>query len=109
MGAVFSVPWTRIPWQDGPQRLRAAGLVLAALTPAADAEDLRDVAARDYPRLAVALGSEGRGMSSRWMEAADLRVRIAMRPGVDSLNVAAAAAVACFALAPRPDAGTPGD
>jgi tRNA G18 (ribose-2'-O)-methylase SpoU len=108
MGAVFSVPWTRIPWDDGPQRLRAAGLVVAALTPDADAEDLRDVAARRHPRLALVLGSEGQGSSARWIEAADLRVRIPMRHGVDSLNVAAAAAVACYALAPPTDAGAGG-
>lgn len=109
MGAVFSVPWTRIPWKDGPQRLREAGLVVAALTPAADAEDLRAVASRTYPRLAVVVGSEGPGSSERWIEAADLRVRIPMRHGVDSLNAAAAAAVACYALAPRGDADTDTD
>jgi tRNA G18 (ribose-2'-O)-methylase SpoU len=50
----------------------------------------------------LAVGSEGDGLSSRWLDGADARVRIAMAAGVDSLNVAAAAAVACFALGPAP-------
>lgn len=99
MGAVFAVPWTRVPWFEGAGLLRGAGLELAALTPALDAPPLGDVDPSAHPRLALALGSEGPGLSSRWLEAADLRVRIPMRDGVDSLNVAAAAAVACYALA----------
>ena len=54
-----------------------------------------------HPRLALAIGSEGEGLSERWLGAADLRVRIAMQGGIDSLNAAAAAAVAFHALAPR--------
>jgi tRNA G18 (ribose-2'-O)-methylase SpoU len=101
MGAVFAVPWTRIPWFEGPDLLREAGLELLALTPAEDAVDIRDVSAAAHPRLALAIGSEGEGLSERWLNAADLRVRIAMRGGIDSLNAAAAAAVAFHALAPR--------
>ncbi|MBA3690874.1 MAG: RNA methyltransferase [Actinobacteria bacterium] len=100
MGAVFSVPWTRIPWFEGPDLLREAGLELLALTPASDAVDIRDVGAGAHPRLALAIGSEGDGLSERWLGAADLRVRIAMHGGIDSLNAAAAAAVAFHALAP---------
>jgi tRNA G18 (ribose-2'-O)-methylase SpoU len=100
MGAVFSLPWTRIPWFEGPVLLRNAGLTLAALTPSADATSLDDVDADEHRRLALALGSEGHGLSERWLEAADLRLRIPMRPGTDSLNVAAAAAVAVYALRP---------
>lgn len=99
MGAVFSMPWTRVPWFEGPQLLRDAGFELAALTPAPDALRLDDVDPTEHPRLALALGSEGHGLSERWIGAADLRVRIPMREGIDSLNVAAAAAVACYALA----------
>jgi tRNA G18 (ribose-2'-O)-methylase SpoU len=99
MGAVFSVPWTRVPWFEGPQLLRDAGFELAALTPAPNAIRLGDVDPTEHPRLALALGSEGHGLSERWIGAADLRVRIPMREGIDSLNVAAAAAVACYALA----------
>ena len=101
MGAVFSVPWTRIAWFEGPDLLRGAGLELFALTPAPDAVDIRDLDPAAHPRVALALGSEGDGLSARWLEAADRRVRIAMADGVDSLNVAAAAAVAFHALALR--------
>lgn len=101
MGAVFSVPWTRIPWFEGPDLLHGAGLELLALTPAADAVDIRDVSAAAHPRLALAIGNEGDGLSERWLGAADLRVRIAMHGGIDSLNAAAAAAVAFHELAPR--------
>ncbi|HET6918935.1 MAG TPA: TrmH family RNA methyltransferase, partial [Jiangellaceae bacterium] len=49
-------------------------------------------------RFAVVVGSEGEGLSQRWLSDADIRVRIPMRPGIDSLNVAAAAAVAFYVL-----------
>ncbi len=99
MGAVFSIPWTRVPWFEGPDLLRDAGLTLLALTPAPDAVDLRDVDAGALERAALAIGNEGDGLSERWLRAADLRVRIPMREGIDSLNAAAAAAVAFYALA----------
>jgi len=95
MGAVFSLPWTRIVHRDGPALLRDAGFTIAALTPDGDA-DLQDAPAPD--RLALVLGSEGPGVSTRWREAADLRVRIDMHEDIDSLNVAAAAAIALYAL-----------
>jgi len=98
MGAVLSVPWTRIDWREGPSLLREHGFALVALTPAADAVPLEDVDQAAHPKLALALGSEGQGLSSRWLEAADLRVRIPMREGIDSLNVAAAAAIAFHVL-----------
>jgi tRNA G18 (ribose-2'-O)-methylase SpoU len=100
MGAVFSVPWTRIPWFEGPDLLRDAGFTLLALTPAADAVDLRDVDTAALDRAALAIGNEGDGLSERWLRAADLRVRIPMREGIDSLNAAGAAAVAFYALTP---------
>lgn len=99
MGAVFSVRWTRIPWFEGPDLLHDAGLEIVALSPAADGMDIRGVDREAYPRLAIAIGNEGDGLSDRWLDAADLRVRIAMHSGVDSLNAAAAAAVAFHALA----------
>jgi tRNA G18 (ribose-2'-O)-methylase SpoU len=105
MGAVFTLPWTRIDWRDGPERLRAAGVRLLALTPAPGAEAIEGVAVA--PPFAVVLGSEDPGLSERWTSAADERVRIPMRAGVDSLNVAAAAAVAMYVLGPR-GAATPG-
>ncbi len=95
MGAVFVVPWTRIDHQQGPALLHDAGFTLAALTPEGETE-LTTYAQPE--RLALVLGSEGAGISCRWREAADVRLTIAMRDGVDSLNVAAAAAIALHAL-----------
>jgi tRNA G18 (ribose-2'-O)-methylase SpoU len=101
MGAVFSVPWTRLPdWYDALPRLSSLGYTTVALTLAADAEPVeRVVTALD--RLALVLGSEGHGLSPRWESAADRRAVIAMREGIDSLNVAASAAVACYAATRR--------
>jgi tRNA G18 (ribose-2'-O)-methylase SpoU len=99
MGTVFQVPWTRISvWPDGIDEIRAAGFTVAALTLRPDAVSL-DVLARNPPaRLALLLGTEGDGLSSAATARADLTVRIPMSRGVDSLNVAAAAAVALWAL-----------
>lgn len=99
MGEVFAVPWARVtPWPDGLGALRDAGYVTVALTPAAAAEPLPVLAADPPARLAVLLGEEGPGLSGAALAAADRRVAIPMAAGVDSLNVAAAAAVACYAL-----------
>lgn len=101
MGAVFALPWTRVEvWYEALPRLRAAGFRTVALTLAADAVDLADVPAAVHPRgrTALVLGSEGPGLSRRWQATADVRARIPMRAGIDSLNVASAAAVACYAL-----------
>jgi tRNA G18 (ribose-2'-O)-methylase SpoU len=101
MGAVFAVPFTRLPdWRSGLAELRAAGFRLLALTPSADAVPVDEITFRG--RLALLLGTEGDGLSARWLEAADAQVRIPMRGGVDSLNVAAAAAIACYLLAEPP-------
>jgi tRNA G18 (ribose-2'-O)-methylase SpoU len=103
MGAVFSVPWTRVDdWYDTLPRLAAAGFTTVALTPDEAAESLADFAAwassaTPRPRLAIAVGSEGPGLTPRWISSAERRVRIEMAAGVDSLNVAAAAAVAFYA------------
>jgi tRNA G18 (ribose-2'-O)-methylase SpoU len=98
MGTVLTQPWTRLPAGDVATMLRESGFTVAALTPAADAVDLATLA-RDVPaRLALLLGTEGDGLSEAAARSADLRVRIPMAPGVDSLNVAAASAVACWAL-----------
>ncbi|HET7721101.1 MAG TPA: TrmH family RNA methyltransferase, partial [Acidimicrobiales bacterium] len=67
-----------------------------ALTPTAGAEDIRSLAPR--PRRALLVGAEGPGLSPRALAGADRRVRIAMAPGADSLNVATAAAVALHHL-----------
>jgi tRNA G18 (ribose-2'-O)-methylase SpoU len=101
MGAVFSLPWARLAdWATAPALLRQAGFRTVALTPALDALDLEDARRllADAERLAIMLGTEGAGLSGRWAAGAELRVRIPMHAGIDSLNVAAAAALACYRL-----------
>lgn len=101
MGTVFSVPWTRLPdWYDALPSLSAAGFTTVALTLADDAVAI-DEAVAGVDRLALVLGSEGHGLSERWEQAADRRAIIPMAAGVDSLNVAAATAVACYVAARR--------
>jgi len=98
MGTVFQVPWTRIePWPDGVAELRAAGFVSAALALSEDAITLDELVADPPERLAMVLGAEGHGLKATTVAACDLVVRIPMAGGVDSLNVAAAAAVAFWA------------
>ena len=100
MGTVFQVPWTRIdPWpRGGVESLRAAGFTVAALALAEGSVTLEELAAAPPQRLALVLGAEGDGLSRQTVAAADLAVRIPMAGGVDSLNVAAAGAVAFWAL-----------
>ncbi|HEX6918502.1 MAG TPA: RNA methyltransferase [Phycicoccus sp.] len=107
MGTVFQVPWTRIdPWPAGVGTLRDLGFTVAALALAPEAVSLDTLAANPPDRLALVLGTEGDGLSPRTLAAVDLVVTIPMAGGVDSLNVAAAGAVAAWALrverAPRP-------
>lgn len=102
MGTVFQVPWARIdPWPAGIAELQAAGFVVAALALRDDAVSLDELAADPPERLALVLGTEGDGLSRRTAAGADMVVRIPMAAGVDSLNVAAAAAVASWATRPR--------
>ncbi|MDF5757265.1 RNA methyltransferase [Spongiactinospora sp. TRM90649] len=102
MGAVFSIPYARMgEWYEGLSRLREAGYRTLALTPDQKATPLSGV--EPTGRMALLLGSEGDGLSSRWLEEADEAVCIPMSPsamaaGVDSLNVVAAAAVAAHDL-----------
>lgn len=100
MGAVFTVPYTRMPdWRDGLSEVRAAGFTLLALTPAPDAVPLSEAVAKTAgTRRALLLGTEGDGLSAHWTTESDLRVRIPMSHDVDSLNVSAAAAIACYEL-----------
>jgi tRNA G18 (ribose-2'-O)-methylase SpoU len=95
MGHVLRVPFAELPgeWPGSLDLLRAAGLRVAALTPAPDALPLA-AAGLAGTRTALLLGAEGPGLTPEALAAADLRVRIPMAPGVDSLNVATAAAVA---------------
>lgn len=102
MGEVLAVPYAyAASWPAGLAAVRAAGFRLLALTPAADATPLDRVVVAADDRVAVLLGAEGPGLSMDAQAASDLRVRIPMAAGVDSLNVAAAAAVACWALGRR--------
>ncbi len=101
MGAVFSVPYARMEgWYDGPDALSRAGFTTVALTPAADAVEIED-AVCGLDKVALLMGSEGPGLSRRWMESADRRAVIPMAADIDSLNVAAATAVACYVTARR--------
>jgi len=75
---------------------------VGAIFRSAAALDVDELAARKPDRLALVLGTEGAGMSAETLAAVDLAVKIPMRPGVDSLNVAAASAVAFWELRPRP-------
>lgn len=102
MGTVFQVPWTRIaPWPAGVGALRTRGFTVAALALTDDAVLLDALAADPPDRLALIFGTEQAGLRPRTRATADLTVRIPMAGGVSSLNVAAAAAVALWAL--RPD------
>ncbi len=101
MGAVFSVPYARVEdWYDAVAALSDKGFTTIALTLAEDAVDLgQAVAGRE--RIALLMGTEGHGLSERWQSTADVRAVIPMAAGVDSLNVAAATAVACYVARAR--------
>jgi tRNA G18 (ribose-2'-O)-methylase SpoU len=99
MAAVLQIPWTRLPeWPQGADELHAAGFEIAALALDDDAIDL-DAYATDPPeRVALLFGTEGDGLSRAALSNADRVVTIPMQHGIDSLNVAAASAVALWAL-----------
>lgn len=101
MGAVFALPWTRLAtWSGAMADLEARGFTTVALTLAADSQPLEEAVA-GVERLALVLGSEGHGLSTQWQRTASRRAVIPMQAGVDSLNVAAAAAVACWVAGSR--------
>jgi len=94
MGHVLAVPFARLaPWPDALGDLQEAGTTVVALTPDPDAEPIDRVGPLPRPVLLV-VGAEGPGLSAATLAGADRRVRIPMAAGVDSLNVATAAAVA---------------
>ena len=109
LGHVLRVPWTRLtPWPAAVRALADQGFAVLALTPAADAEPIGWVAdalgrtapqGADRRRVALIVGAEGAGLTAAAMSAPARRVRIPLAPGVDSLNVATAAAVALHAVA----------
>lgn len=99
MGTVFQVPWARFDaWPRGLRALRDEGFVIAGLALEEDSVSLRDFAATRPARAAIVMGTEGDGLRSTTLAETDTRVLIPMAHGVDSLNVAAATAVACYAL-----------
>jgi tRNA G18 (ribose-2'-O)-methylase SpoU len=101
MGAVLAVPYARLAdWRGGLAEVRAAGFRLLALTPDAAAIPIDMLERAPADKLALLIGGEGDGLSGRWLGTADQLVRIPMSRGVDSLNVASAAAIACYLLAP---------
>jgi tRNA G18 (ribose-2'-O)-methylase SpoU len=103
MGTVFQVPWTRIdPWPESVGTLRDLGFEVVALALTEDSLPLDEYASDAPERVALVLGTEGDGLSRRALQTVDRAVRIPMAGGVDSLNVAAAAAVAAWELRPRP-------
>jgi tRNA G18 (ribose-2'-O)-methylase SpoU len=111
MGAVFAIPYARMTgWYDGLAELRSSGFRVLALTPDERAAPIAS-ALKSADRVALLLGTEGDGLSGRWLHEADEAVRIPMNPaaraaGVDSLNVVAAAAIACHLLTQPDDQGT---
>ena len=101
MGAVFQVPWVRLTdWPGQLAQLREAGFVTAALALREDSLTLDQLSARRDERLALVLGTEGDGLAETTLAGVDLAVRIPMSGGVDSLNVAAASAVAFWECRP---------
>lgn len=100
MGHVLSVPWCRADsWPAALHALRDAGFVVAALSPAGPVE-LAGAGLASEARVAVLVGAEGPGLSAAALAASTVIARIPMAPGVDSLNVAAAAAIALYAVRP---------
>lgn len=109
MGTVFQIPWTyfgrdeHCSWPEGGMRfLREQGFKTVAMALREDSSKLDDPVLRQEKKLAIIMGAEGDGLSEKTIDAADYTVCIPMTHGVDSLNVAAASAVAFWQLC-RPD------
>ena len=107
MGTVFQIPWTRIgsapaDWpQPGIDRLRALGFRTAAMALSDTAVSIADPQLCAEEKLAIVLGTEGDGLATHTIASCDYTVCIPMSHGVDSLNVAAASAVAFWQLGAR--------
>ena len=104
MGTVFQIPWTIMDAGDWPgrimQELRGMGYRTAAMALKEDSVSLRDERLKKEEKLAIVLGTEGDGLAGRTIADCDYTVMIPMTNGVDSLNVAAASAVAFWELDP---------
>ena len=98
MGTVFQVPWTRIEnWPGGVAELQAEGFTVAALALSDDSVTLDEFVEQGNEKVAFVFGTEGHGLGDATLEAVDAVVKIPMAGGVDSLNVAASAAVVFYA------------
>jgi tRNA G18 (ribose-2'-O)-methylase SpoU len=95
MGTVFLVPWT---WLDDYASLRKLGFKTAAMALSDNSISLDNPILKAQDRLAVIMGTEGEGLPQETIDKADFTVRIPMQHDVDSLNVAAAAAVTFWEL-----------
>jgi tRNA G18 (ribose-2'-O)-methylase SpoU len=100
MGTVFQIPWTYLG-EDWVAQLQSMGYKTAAMALKDDSYSIDDPALRAEEKLAVVLGSEGDGLTATTIAACDYTVKIPMYHGVDSLNVAAASAVAFWELRAR--------
>lgn len=98
MGTVFQVPWTYLP-EHWPEVLHGMGFKTAAMALREDSLHIADPRLQAQPKLAIVMGTEGDGLASGTIAGCDYTVRIPMSHGVDSLNVAAASAVAFYQLA----------
>ncbi len=99
MGTVFQVPWSYLPENDAwTERLHRLGFKTVAMALREDSLHIADPRLQAEPKLAVVLGTEGDGLASDTIAACDYTVRIPMTHNVDSLNVAAASAVAFYQL-----------
>ena len=97
MGTVFQIPWAYLP-EDWPTLLHALGFCTAAMALRDDSVRLDDARLAAEQRLAIVMGTEGDGLADATIASCDYTVRIPMHHGVDSLNVAAASAVAFYQL-----------
>ena len=106
MGTVFSLPWTRISAWPDTSALKNRGFIVAGLALSDQAISLpkfcsclqSQVERGKQPKVALVLGTEGPGMTKQALASCDQLVKIPLSHGVDSLNVAAAGAVACYAV-----------
>lgn len=101
MGTTFSLRWSRLD-AVAPALEALTGFTTIGLTPNPDAVALNELVVDTSRPVALVLGAERRGLSPAVLDVVRHRVRIPMAPGVDSLNVAAAAAVACYAIGSAP-------
>ena len=98
MGTVFQVPWTWLEGENYVEQLRQQGFQTAAMALKDDSLSIRDSRLMQADKLAIILGTEGDGLADCTIEGCDYTVKIPMTHGVDSLNVAAASAVAFWQL-----------